>query len=177
MSSGASPLLDGMERYAKQLRSSAAPASASTVRRRSVSPLAARPSINAWNTRCMRLRLVLHKHSSSARWREAMIREGCFHRGPRRGRFALEAFTQITQRTNAPAVARPARWPAFGRTSSRVLPRPARPLRPPPFGRTRILAILCRAGKVSPVGLLPQSGHKHDTRHCGDDNCGKSQTE
>ena len=75
---------------------------------------------------------VSHKHSSSARWREAMIREGCFHRGPGRGRFALEAFTQITQRTNAPAVARPARWPAFGRTSSRVLPRPARPLRPHP---------------------------------------------
>ena len=75
---------------------------------------------------------VSYKHSSSARWREAMIREGCFHRGPRRGRFALEAFTQITQRTSAPAVARPARWPAFGRTSSRVLPRPARPLRPHP---------------------------------------------
>ncbi len=51
---GASPRRDGMERYAKQLRSSAAPALPSTVRRRTMSPLAARPSINAWNTRCMR---------------------------------------------------------------------------------------------------------------------------
>jgi predicted DNA-binding transcriptional regulator AlpA len=45
----------------------------------------------------------------------------------------------------------------------------------PPFGRTRILAILRRAGKVSLVGLLPQSGHESDTRHRGDDNCCKSQ--
>ena len=34
----------------------------------------------------------------------------------------------------------------------------------PAFGQTRILATLRRAGKV---GLLPQSGHERDTRHCG----------
>jgi hypothetical protein len=44
----------------------------------------------------------------------------------------FEALTQITQRTNAPAVARPARWRASGRAPSRVLPRPARPFRPHP---------------------------------------------
>lgn len=49
------PLRDGRARYAKQLRSSAAPASARTVRRLSASPLAARPSIKAWNTRCIQL--------------------------------------------------------------------------------------------------------------------------
>ena len=141
---------DGMERYAK--RSDPAPHSHWRDRTQTLDvAAAARPSINAWNTRPTRLRQFHIKPSSSPRWPEAMIREGRFHRGPGRGRFALEAFTRITQRANAPTGCMPRSmacvW-AYIVSGAAQGPRTAAPT--PPFGRTRILAILCRAGKVSP---------------------------
>jgi hypothetical protein len=63
---------------------------------------------------------------SGSLWRETMIREGCFHRGPG------VADLQIAQRTNAPAVARPLDGLRLGVHRLGCSSGPARPLRPQP---------------------------------------------
>jgi hypothetical protein len=97
---------------------------------------------------------------------------GCVHRGPGRGQFALEADYPADKRSRGCTPRSMASVWAYI-VSGAAQARTAAPT--PPFGRTRILAILRRAGKVTLVGLLPQSDHESDTRHRGDDNCCKSQ--